>query len=87
MLDQYLQHAFYFIAIFSAVPLALSSVLGLVVSFIQAATGVQEQTTVFLVKVSGMSLVLYLTGDAALSLMSQHLEEILSSIAILGKMS
>ncbi len=83
--DTYLIKAFFYICLFSGIPLILSSITGLLVSVIQAATQVQEQSLGFLVKFITISGVLALFGNYFISEMVQFIQELLGSLVFLGR--
>ena len=56
------QHAVLLAVILSAIPLAVSVVVGFVLSVLQAATQIQEQTLTFVPKVVAVGVVLTLAG-------------------------
>ncbi len=57
-----LRHGLLVAVILSAIPLCTGLVLGLVVSVLQAATQIQEQTISFVVKAAGIGAVLYVAA-------------------------
>lgn len=57
-----LQHALFVAVLLSAIPLLTGLLLGLVVSVLQAATQIQEQTVSFVVKAAGIGSILYLSA-------------------------
>lgn len=83
--DVYLMKAFFYVCLFSGIPLIVSSISGLLVSVVQAATQVQEQSLSFLIKFITVSGVLALFGNYFLSEMVQFIQELFSSLAVLGK--
>lgn len=58
-----LERAFWLVVLCSGIPLSLSAVAGLLISVLQAATQIQEQSISFLVKFSVISLVLATLGS------------------------
>lgn len=51
------------VAILSAPPILISTMLGLVVAIFQAATQIQEQTLSFTIKLSSVLVTLFVMGD------------------------
>jgi type III secretory pathway component EscS len=62
MFDTLLSQTFLLVLVLSAIPLALSALLGLLVSVLQAATQIQEQSVSFVVRFGGMCLVFFFLG-------------------------
>jgi len=62
-LVEILQQALWIVLILTAPPVAVAVVLGLLVSFIQAVTQIQEQTIQFAVKFGSIVLTLFLTAE------------------------
>ena len=63
-MEELLTNAISLSVILSFVPLALTSVCGLILSALQAATQINEQSVIYLVKISALCLVGYLFGSA-----------------------
>jgi len=61
-LIELLQHGLLVAVLLSAVPLLTGLILGLLVSVVQAATQIQEQTISFVVKAAGIGAVLYFSA-------------------------
>lgn len=62
-LVEILQQALWIVLMLTAPPVAVAVVLGLLVSFIQAVTQIQEQTIQFAVKFGSIVLTLFLTAE------------------------
>jgi len=59
---QILQEALWIVLLLSAPPIAVAVVLGLLISFIQSITQIQEQTIQFAVKMVAIIVTLFLTA-------------------------
>ena len=70
--------------IFSGIPLLISSCVGLVVSLIQAATQVQEQSLQFLVKLVIVSLVIMMGWSWALEELMLFSQDIFLRAGLIG---
>ena len=75
MFDVLLKEGFLLVIIISGVPLLLCAVTSLVVSVLQAATQIQEQSLGHLVKFVTVSLVFVVAGSSFLTLLIRFLEE------------
>lgn len=85
MIDQVVQRALVLAAVFTGVPLLCSSCAGLLVSFVQSATQVQEQSVQFLIKLAVLSLVIgcgWNWAVAQLTLMTQEVFALLASFGV-----
>ena len=60
---QILQQALWLVLMMTAPPVAVAVVFGLLLSFLQAVTQIQEQTIQFAVKLVSIVLTLFLTAD------------------------
>lgn len=85
MIEGYLRAAFIMVALFSGIPLIVSSLSGLVVSILQAATQVQEQTSAYLVKFSAVSLTLVVLADWIGSEMLNFTRNLFNSLVVFSK--
>ena len=85
MFEVYLKEAFLMVLLCSAIPLLCSSAVGLLLSVFQTATQIQEQTITYLGKFLTISLVFYLLFDFFSAQVIRLITELLSSMAILGK--
>ena len=86
MVTSYLEHTFFLIALLSGIPLAVSSVTGLIIAVLQAATQIQEQTITYLAKFCAVSAVTALFGQFFAHEMVSYTQELLMSLASLGRM-
>lgn len=86
MFEVFLKQGFFVVLICSGIPLLCSSLTALSISIIQAATQVQEQTSVYLARCISMFVVLYLLSTWLWSELMHFFEEIFSAIAQLGTM-
>jgi len=86
MIEQYLTQTLLIVAILSGVPLVVSSLTGLFVAVIQAATQIQEQSVPYLAKLCAIGVVIAFMGNFAAAQLIQFMQQLLGSIASLGKM-
>ena len=63
MIAPYLEHALLVVVLLSGIPLLLSTSVSLVVSLLQAATQIQEQSIGFLLKIATVTTVLVFAGS------------------------
>ena len=56
MIRDFLLEALWLSCVLTLLPLTAASIAGLVVAFLQAITQIQEQTTVYVVKLAGVSI-------------------------------
>lgn len=84
MFDQLLHKAIILTAIFTGIPLLCSSCIGLLISFVQAATQIQEQSVQFLVKLAVLSLIIACGWNWAITQLRDMTQEIFSSLTFLG---
>jgi len=84
MFDIYLKQSFLMVILFSGIPLIVCSISALIVSVIQAATQVQEQTITYLVRFSALSLTLAATASWFSQEIVLFIQEMIGSIAHLG---
>ena len=85
MLEAALRHSFWIMILLSAIPLGISAACGLVVSILQAATQIQEQTITYAVKFGAVCLVLILGGEWFSAELIRFIQELLSSVVAIGK--
>lgn len=69
----------------SLIPLLVSSAVGLTVSFLQAITSIQEQTTTFLIKLVTISLILILFGGRISDEFIRFTGRMLGSLSMIGR--
>ena len=85
MFGAYVIKSFFLVMLFSGVPLLVTSISGLLVSVLQAATQVQEQSVAYLVKFISLSIALAVLA----SFFSNHLvglfQEFLGSLEYFGR--
>jgi type III secretion protein S len=74
------------VALVSGVPLLASSLVGLALSLVQAATQVQEQTVPFVLRLVTVSAVLVLGADLFCGYVLQFTSEMFSSLVHLGSL-
>ena len=72
------------VALVSGVPLLVCSVSGLIVSIVQAATSVQEQTSVFIVKLLALGVSVFVLGDVLLNSLSVFVVNALGALGSFG---
>ncbi len=84
MFDQVIQRALILAAVFTGVPLLCASCIGLLVSFIQSATQVQEQSVVFLIKLAVLSLVIGFGWNWAFAQLSSTTQAMFSVLSAAG---
>jgi flagellar biosynthetic protein FliQ len=76
--------AMYIAMLLTAPPLIVSLVVGLLVSFFQAATQINEQTLTFIPKLAAVTLTLVLAGPWMLSIALDFMRESLTRIPSLA---
>jgi type III secretion protein S len=69
------------VAILSAPPILISTLLGLVVAIFQAATQIQEQTLSFTIKLSSVLVTLFVMGDFLGAQILQYAQTIFTNFA------
>lgn len=74
------QNALYILIIVAAPPLAVSLLVGLLVSILQAATQINEMTLTFIPKLIAMFIVLVLAGPWMLSTLTDYMTRVFQSI-------
>ncbi len=87
MFDAYIKEAFFLVLLCSLLPLCCAAVFGLLVSFAQALTQIQEPSIVYLAKFSALCLLLWLMGSWLAARVGVFFHEAVSSIAFLGRLS
>lgn len=75
-----IQNALYILILVSAPPLAVSLLVGLLVSILQAATQINEMTLTFIPKLLAMFLVIVLAGPWMLTTMLDYTTRLFQSI-------
>ncbi|MBX7144435.1 MAG: flagellar biosynthetic protein FliQ [Oligoflexia bacterium] len=81
----FFQHAVLLVGLFSLVPLAVVGVPALLVSLLQAATQIQDQTWPFLIRVATFSLVAVLGWQLFSSSMLELLREAFRLMLLAGR--
>lgn len=71
--------------IISGVPLLLSSVSGLIISILQAATSIQDQTISYVVKLATLIGTIIICGNWFLNEILELIRQTLSAIAFVGR--
>ncbi|PTB18033.1 flagellar biosynthetic protein FliQ [Trinickia symbiotica] len=72
--------AMYVALLITAPPLVISLVVGLLVSFFQAATQINEATLTFIPKLVAVALTLVIAGPWMLSIVLDYMRQVLTSI-------
>lgn len=85
-MELYLRESFFMILIISGIPLLVSCLSGLVVSIVQASTQISEQSLSFLVRFLTVSATLAVLFEWFAARLIVFVQEMLSSIVVLGKM-
>ena len=75
----------FIVILFSAIPLAATALVGLIISIIQAATQIQEQTVLYAAKFATVCLLIVVLGEWLSAELLRYCEELLSSIGQLGR--
>ena len=78
------QEAVYLALLLSAGPVLLALVIGLIVSVLQAATGIQEQTLSFAPKVAAIAVLLIVAGAYLLGQVVAFTEALLTMVPEVG---
>ena len=84
MFAPFLKETLLIIAILSGVPLICSSLSGLIISVIQSATQIQEQSITYCVKFFTLGAVIVLMGGWGTEQVVRYTQEILIGLAELG---
>jgi type III secretory pathway component EscS len=80
----FISNSLYLVLVLSCVPLLVSCGFSLLTAILQTATQVQEQTTLFLVKLGSFSIVAFLFGNYAFEALSHHLREGFRLLIVIG---
>jgi flagellar biosynthesis protein FliQ len=72
-------------AILAAIPLVASMLVGLVLSVIQAATQIQEQTLTFVPKLFTICIILFLLGPWMSAQLEEYFRNILHNVALISR--
>lgn len=86
MFDQFIKQTVILVLIGSIGPLICSSALGLLVSIVQTATQIQEQSISFLVKFLVICTIMLCFGPWYLNLLIQLFKDFFSSVVLFGSM-
>lgn len=86
MFDSFVRETFILTLLVSALPLVVSSFVGLVVGVIQTATQIQEQNLVYVLRFLSVSAVLYFCADWIMQKLISFLQMSLSSLEFFGKL-
>ena len=82
--DFFVEKAFWVLVIVSGVPLVLASISGLIVAVFQAATQIQEQSILYLIKVSTLILSFIIFGGWFWSECLDLFQQVLLGMSKLG---
>lgn len=85
MLDSALRHSFWMMIVCSSVPLGISACCGLIVSIFQAATQIQEPTIIYAIKFGAVCVVIFFGGEIFATELMRFIQELISSIELIGK--
>lgn len=83
MFEVYLKESLLMIGLFSGIPLLISSVAGLTVAVVQAATQIQEQSISHLVRFLAVVVVIALLGPWFMTEMTQFIQTMISSTVLI----
>ena len=72
------------ILLLSGVPLAACAATGLIVSFLQAATQIQEQTITYLVKIITLVIIIAVSHQWAVGMVCDYAAQIFEGIGAVG---
>lgn len=86
MFESFITETFLVVLLFSGIPLVVSSFSGLIVAIIQSATQIQEQSISYVVKLASVIGVLVLMSGWIARDLCEFTQELLKSIAHLGRM-
>ena len=86
MLEAYFGHTFILVLVLSLAPLGAGSFVGFIVSFLQAATQIQEQSISFLVKFITVAVLLLFGSTYAARELVSFTRDMLESLPYLGGM-
>jgi type III secretion protein S len=86
MLDLFLVQSFVIVVLISGIPLVASSFCALLVSIIQAATQIQEQTVTYLVRFSALSATIALCSSWFISEFISYFQEALTGMIFFGRL-
>ena len=86
MFDSFVRETFILTLLISALPLVVSSVVGLLVGILQTATQIQEQNLVYVLRFMSVSAVLYIFVDWITEKLVTFLQLSLSSLEYFGRL-
>lgn len=86
MFDMYIKQSFIMVLLFSGIPLICSSVVGLIVSILQSATQIQEQSLAYLLKFLTVTGVFGILGSWYAAELTRFFQELLRSLYALGRL-
>ena len=79
------QESLLVILVLSGLPLLACALTGLIISFLQAATQIQEQTITYLVKLITLVVLICVASPAAVELLDDYSEKIFVGIGEIGR--
>lgn len=85
MFDQYIKQSFILVMLISGVPLLVSCIVGLVISVLQAATQIQEQSISYFAKFISVSLVIAISAGWFSSELVGFMQTLFASITYIGR--
>lgn len=85
MFEPYIRESLFILFLVSGIPLIISSVVGLMISALQSATQIQEQSITYTVKFAVISLTLIVLAPWFGSEIVRFFSELLNSIASMGR--
>lgn len=85
MFNVYIYEACILVLVCSGIPLVVSSIVGVMVSIIQAATQIQEQTITYFCKLLGVGATLALLGGYFGTQLIEFMQQTIISLAYFGR--
>ena len=85
MFDQYIKQSFILVMLISGIPLLVSCLVGLIISVMQAATQIQEQSISYFAKFISVSLVIAISASWFSRELVNFMQVLFSSITYIGR--
>lgn len=84
MLETLLRESCMLVVLLSGLPLLVSTVCGLLLAVVQAATQIQEQTLSYVCKAGSVGIVLYVAGPWGIEALTQFIQECFAALIGFG---
>jgi len=86
MFTDFIRQSLLMVVVISGIPLLITSCVGLVISFLQCVTQIQEQTVIYFAKVAAMVAVGIVLSEWYTAELLEYFQDILQSLVIIGHM-